>query len=66
MTSERAKELQQLQIWGEFASELDSLIATETIKLLNCTPEGLYRIQEKIGALRFIKELPRHIADRDV
>jgi hypothetical protein len=65
MTADRAKELQMLVIWTEFTEELDKVIAAETGKLMSCTPDGLNKIQERVMALRFVKEFPRHIVERE-
>jgi hypothetical protein len=66
MTAERARELQQLTIWGEFVWELDQIINAESSKFVNVFhPEEFRRLQERVKALQFIKALPSHIADRD-
>ena len=65
MTTEQAKELGQLELWGAYKDEIDRLINFEEKKLRLCKPEELVAFQMKIAAYEAAKAIPQNVIDRE-
>ena len=65
MTSEVAKEFQQLESWKALCAEIDGLISFEEKKFMSCKPEELDAIRQKILAYESVKNLPKNIFERE-
>ena len=65
MNTERARELQNSDLWNDFVVEVGRLMDSEMAKLRRCNPEEVTRIQTRIDTYEFIRNLPQAIIDRE-
>jgi len=65
MNIEQAKEISSGVNWGLIKEELDLWIKEQEIKLRNCVPEDLSKIQSSIQLLEKMKNLPQVVIDRE-
>jgi hypothetical protein len=65
MIPEQAAELKNTILWEEFCKEIDKKIKYETSLLEKCDPDELKSIQQKIAALREVKNIPQDVIDRE-
>ena len=65
MNIEQAKEIDSSANWAEIRAELGLWIKEQEIKLRNCVPEDLSKIQSSIQLLEKMKNLPQVVIDRE-
>lgn len=65
MIPEQAAELKATVLWEEFCGEIDKKIKYEISLLEKCDSDELRSIQQKIAALREVKNIPQNVIDRE-
>lgn len=65
MTYEEAQDIHSSPMWEKVCSELDLWIASESLKLRNCTIDQVKAIQQTIRDFEKVKALPDLVKDRE-
>jgi len=65
MNVEKAQEISSSSNWVSIVEELDFWIKSEELKLRQCVPEQLVKIQMTIDVLEKVKKLPEIVIDRE-
>ena len=66
MEVERAKAIKMSSDWEAICAELDSWIAGQLQRAKTCTPQDLFRIQQRISAYEEVQRLPDVVVDREL
>lgn len=65
MTNDEALEFNKNPQWLEVRSEIDKMIAENTALLMECKPEEIKGLQQRIKDLQLMTRLPNDLIERN-